>query len=151
MNPFLHHIFFYSSQGRQAIDPDAKSLFDRGDFTNAEKDIINETITKLKDDEQWGHIFECKVYGVSTESNSLLDWKNANYNPEKVGSPVFEAYNGWIGTGNTTDYIRTHFNPNGVVEQNNLLIIAWELSTQTTNGVLFGCQDAANEGILLIP
>jgi hypothetical protein len=130
---------------------DSLSLFNRGSFTDAEKVIIDETIVKLNSDNQWTHIYELKLYGVSSQANALLDWKNASYNATKVGSPVFTAYNGWTGTASTADYIRSGFNPNGVVSLNSVLSIAWELSDEASNGALFGCQSGANQGFLLIP
>lgn len=133
------------------FDADASALFARGSFTDAEKELINDCIIKLKSDDQWTHIYTLKVAGVSTEANALLCWKNSAYNSIKVGSPVFNQYSGHKGNSSTSNYIRSGFNPNGVITQNNCLFMGWEMSDATDASQLFGCQDGANEGIICLP
>lgn len=133
------------------FDEDAQALFDRGDFAESEKFIIEDCIIKLKADSQWAHIYTLKVAGVSSEANALLCWKNAAYNSIKVGSPVFNQYSGHKGNSSTSNYIRSGFNPNGVITQNNCLFMGWEMSDATDGSQLFGCQDGANEGIICLP
>lgn len=133
------------------FEAESVTLFNRGSFTDSEKPIINDCIKKLKDDVQWTHIYSLKIAGVSSETNALLDWKNGNYNAIKVGSPVFNQYNGHKGNSSTSNYIRSGFNPFGVISQNNCLFMGWELSDATDGSQLFGCQDGANEGIICIP
>lgn len=131
----------------------AAALIARGNFTDAEKIIINDTFVKLDADDMLQHMISAKVYGVSTEANSFLDWfrDDGAWDAVKVGSPVFTAYEGWTGTGSNADYIRSGFNPNGNISINNVIAAAWELSDSAQSNVLFGCQDGANEGISLIP
>lgn len=133
------------------FDEDAQILFGRGAFTDDEKDIINDCFLKLKADGEWPHIYTLKIAGVSTEANALLDWKNATYDSIKVGSPTFNAYSGHKGTGSNANRIRSGFNPNGIIVQNNCLFMGWELSDATDGSQLFGCQDGANEGIIMLP
>lgn len=132
-------------------DVDAQSLFSRGAFTTYEKAIINEAIIKLKADLQWNLIYTLKVYGVSSESNSILDWKNASYNATKVGSPTFTPYEGWTGINSTSHYIRSGFNPNGVVSLNSVTFMVWSLNSVDSTNIISGCQNGANEGLLIIP
>ena len=105
----------------------------------------------LKADSQWTHIYSLKVCGVSTEANALLDWKNASYNSTKTGSPTFNAYSGHKGTGSNANRINLVFNANGVVSINNCLFMAFEASDATDGSQLVGCQDGANEGIVILP
>lgn len=132
-------------------DADSVLLFNRGDFTVSEKTIIDDCILKLKADSQWAHIYTLKIAGVSSEANALLCWKNAAYNSIKVGAPVFNQYSGHKGNSNAANYIRSGFNPNGIIVQNNCLFMGWEMSDATDASQLFGCQDGANEGIICLP
>lgn len=131
----------------------AAALFARGNFTDAEKIIINDTFVKLTADDQLQHMHMLKMFGVSSQANALLDWIDAtgSIDATVVGTPTFTAYSGFAGTGTNTDRVHSGFNPFGVLNQNNSIVGGWELSDSTDNGQLFGCQDGANEGILCIP
>lgn len=144
---------FFSALLAEGVQSGAAKLIARGNFTDAEKIIINDTFVKLQADEQLQYLYTAKVYGVSSEANSFLDWINdsGTYDAIKVGSPTFTQYHGWKGTGSTANYIRSGFNANGVVSINNCLFIGWELSDVTDSSTLFGANNGANEGILLIP
>lgn len=140
-----------SNAHAELFDIEAQDLFDRGSFTEDERQIIGECVNKLLTDNQWTHIYTLKVCGVSSEANALLDWKNATYNSTKVGSPTFNQYSGHKGTGNNANRINSGFNPNGVVTLDNIIMMAWELSDATDGSQLVGCQDGANEGLLILP
>lgn len=144
---------FFSALLAEGIQSGAAALIGRGSFTPEEIVIINDTFVKLQADDQLQHLYSAKVYGVSSEANSFLDWINATgaYDASKVGTPTFTQYHGWSGTGSTSDYIDSGFNPSSVVPLNSFTYQGWELSDATDGSQLFGCQNGATDGIICIP
>lgn len=97
---------------RRAYDPAALLLFASfsGQPNAARKDLISDTITRLRHADLWRKIEYLQVYAAHDTNAALKNWKNPGTGDATlVNAPTFAADRGYTTDG-STNYVETNFN-----------------------------------------
>lgn len=105
--------FLPSDDGYTATNSEATALYSRMTTQpdNTRKELIDNTIGRLKSNNIWSLLDVMYVFAAHEESAAYLNWVEDANNGTASGTYTFTADQGWQSNG-TSGYINTNYNPN---------------------------------------